>query len=314
MIVIANPAKPFKVTPKQSLKRPAILEDYSAEIDEAYRTFEQSVSSMDTISPPNSWNEADSTGFIHTAVARILGHNLEDDDDFFQNGFNRCGSSPPVISSKVLTPIAFTSLEAVYLRSTIARAFQRTGVGKAFETSPIYDFPTAASLGKFISASVTGSVVVPNTADRRARQLLSLVERYTTHFPRHTGTAPFPERETVLVTGTTGSLGINALKTLISLDSVYRVYAFNRKGSSGGKSRDRHLSAAQLQGIDESFVDSPKIVYLEGDITLVNMGLPDEVIRELRRTLTSVLHLGEYKDRTTVQSLTVTISSMEGGL
>lgn len=179
------------------------------------------------------------------------------------------------------------------MRSTIARAFRRTGVDVPFEWNSIYAFPTAASLGKFISESVTGHTVATETIDQRARQLMALVEQYAKYFPRHVGTELLPEKETVLVTGTTGSLGVNALKTLVSLDSVHRVYAFNRTAASGGKPRDRHLSATQLQGIDDSLLDSPKIVYLEGDITSVNLDLTDDVVQELRDTLTSVLHLGE---------------------
>lgn len=186
------------------------------------------------------------------------------------------------------------SLGAVYLRSTIAHALKQTGIGASFETSSIYDFPTTISLAQFISQSATGNVASSDTSEDRAKLLLSLVEQYTTNLPCHAGILSAPEKETVLVTGTTGSLGINVLKTLVSLDSVRRVYAFNRKGSSGATPRDRHLSASKLQGIDEALIDSPKIVYLEGDITLVDLGLANDVIRELRSTLTSVLHLGEY--------------------
>lgn len=125
------------------------------------------------------------------------------------------------------------------------------------------------------------------------KQLLALVKRYTTCFPEHVGSFPVLEKETVLVTGTTGSLGINVLKMLVSLDSVEKVYAFNQKDSLGGKPVERHLSSVQLQGIDNACLVSPKIVYLEGDITLINLGLPGDIIQELRSTLTSLLHLGE---------------------
>lgn len=250
MIIIANPAKPFKVTAKQTLKRAEILADYSDEIKETYRAFEASAPYMDNVPPP----------FRLTCTKK---------------------ERPKI------------SLEVTYLRSTIARAFRRTGIDITFEGSSIYAFPTAASLGKFISESVTGITAATENIDQRARQLVALVEQYTEHFPQHDGTDPLPEKEIILVTGTTGSLGINALKTLVSLGSVQRIYAFNRTGKSGGKPRDRHLSATRLQGIDASLLDSPKIVYLEGDITLVNLGLTDDVIQELTDTLTSVLHLGE---------------------
>lgn len=290
MIIIANPAKPFKVTAKQTLKRAEILADYSDEIKETYRAFEASAPHMDNVPPPRSWNEELSVAYIRDAVTRILGRDLEDDDDFFQNGFNRYGSFRLTCTEKERPKI---SLEVTYLRSTIARAFRRTGIDITFEGSTIYAFPTAASLGKFISESVTGITAATENIDQRARQLVALVEQYTEHFPQHDGTDPLPEKEIILVTGTTGSLGINALKTLVSLGSVQRIYAFNRTGKSGGKPRDRHLSATRLQGIDDSLLDSPKIVYLEGDITLVNLGLTDDVIQELTDTLTSVLHLGE---------------------
>lgn len=293
MILIANPAKPFKVTPKQTLKRAEILKEYSHEISEAYRAFELSSSSMDIISPPSSWNESNCVGFVHSAVTRIIGHDLHDNDDFFQNGMNRYEYSI-ILVNVVLTSLTHNSLGVVYLRSTIARALQRSGIKVTFEASFVYDYPTAASLGKLISETVTGNRTNTETPDRRARQLESLLERYTAHFPQHFGTLPMPEKETVLVTGTTGSLGVNVLRTLVSLESVQRVYAFNRKGPTGSSPRDRHTSATRLQGIDDSLLDSPKIVYLEGDISLANIGLPESMIQELRRDLTSVLHLGEH--------------------
>lgn len=89
MILIADPAKPFKFTPKQTLRRSEILRDYADEIAEAYRAFDSSTSSLDSISPPSSWEGEVCVGFIRAAVTRILGHDLEDDDDFFQNGLNR---------------------------------------------------------------------------------------------------------------------------------------------------------------------------------------------------------------------------------
>lgn len=188
-----------------------------------------------------------------------------------------------------------TSLEAMYLRRTVARAIHRTDANVSFETSSIYDFPTAVSLGKFVSELVNGNIAAPKNIEQRARQLSTLVQRYTAQFPKHVGTLPLPGNEVVLVTGTTGSLGINVLNNLVSLDAVQKVYVYNRKSHLGGNSRDRHIQAARLQGLDESLMGSPKIVFLEGNITLVNMGLPEDVIWELKNTLTSILHLGEHK-------------------
>ena len=88
MIIIAKPEKPFKTTPKQTLRRSEILQDYASEIAEAYRSLEMSPPS-DMITPPTSWSEADCVGFIQAVVTKILGRDLFDDDDFFQNGLDR---------------------------------------------------------------------------------------------------------------------------------------------------------------------------------------------------------------------------------
>ena len=88
MIIIADPEKRFKVTPKQTIRRTEVLQDYAEEIAEAYRSFYLS-SSLDISAPPKSWSAEDCIDFVKAIVARVLGHDLLADDDIFQQGVNR---------------------------------------------------------------------------------------------------------------------------------------------------------------------------------------------------------------------------------
>ncbi|KIY43717.1 acetyl-CoA synthetase-like protein [Fistulina hepatica ATCC 64428] len=99
--------------------------------------------------------------------------------------------------------------------------------------------------------------------------LLTFVGRRTAHFPK----------ETVLVTGTTGSLGTALLAQLVALDSVGKVYAFNRPSSR--KTVDRQRQSLKLRGYDEDIATSPKVTYVDGSLTpdginVNNIALEDE--------------------------------------
>ena len=187
------------------------------------------------------------------------------------------------------------SLHVLYIRNVLHRIVKRSNPNISIEAATIYEHPTARSLGTLISTAAAGNLPTFSTdsTDRRAEELTRLVDLFTTEFRVHKGTLPQPEKETLLVTGTTGSLGINVMKTLISLDSVQRIYALNRRSSPGKNARDRHVTAANLQGIDVSIVDSTKVIYLEVEMGATNMGLSDAVIEAMRGCVTSVIHLGK---------------------
>ena len=186
------------------------------------------------------------------------------------------------------------SLHVLYIRNVLHRIVKRSNPNISIEAASIYEHPTARSLGTLISTAVAGNLSTFSTdsTDRRAEELIRLVDLFTTEFRVHKGTLPQPGKETVLVTGTTGSLGIHVMKTLISLDSVQRIYCLNRR-TTGKNARDRHITAANLQGIDVSIVDSTKVIYLEVEMGATNMGLSDAVIEAMRGCVTSVIHLGK---------------------
>jgi hypothetical protein len=124
--------------------------------------------------------------------------------------------------------------------------------------------------------------------------VLEMMAQYSKEFAPHTGTDPLPTHDVVLITGTTGTIGSNALAQLVADSKVGKVYSFNREGSTPLDTRQR--VALKDRGLDPSVVDSPKVVLLEGTISQPKLGLADDLYEELRTTVTHVMHIGMFRD------------------
>ena len=113
---------------------------------------------------------------------------------------------------------------------------------------------------------------------------MPLVEKYSADFPVHVPRRAAPNREVVLVTGTTGGLGASLLAVLVQAPEVTRVYALNRKGS--GSVYERQKAVLDERGFDSlTILSSPKVVLLESKADEVNLGLSSEVYEEVCRSL-----------------------------
>jgi thioester reductase-like protein/2-polyprenyl-3-methyl-5-hydroxy-6-metoxy-1,4-benzoquinol methylase len=129
------------------------------------------------------------------------------------------------------------------------------------------------------------------TKNDQVEHMESLVTKYSTGFPQHQpSVSTAPETETILLTGSTGSMGCFMLADLVALPSVSRIYALNRKDTHGHSLKERQVISLRDRGLDASLVDSPKVVLLEGDISKSNLGLDSAVYNEIRDSVTCVLH------------------------
>lgn len=105
-----------------------------------------------------------------------------------------------------------------------------------------------------------------------------LVEKYSANLPIHDPSLLNPAKDTVLLTGSTGALGAELLAKLVISPDIERVYAVNRGGVVGTK--ERQLSVMVERGLNESLVDSPKVVFAEMDITKDGLGLRGDLLDE----------------------------------
>jgi len=133
--------------------------------------------------------------------------------------------------------------------------------------------------------------VVPDEAKTIA-EMNKLVEKYTTNFPLHSAVDYSPPTEVVLLTGSTGGLGSYILEALVLNSSISRIYALNRRGNQKSTSHERQRRAFEDRGIDLVILESPKIVFLEGDANLDLLGLSTSVYEQLRTCLSCIIHSG----------------------
>jgi hypothetical protein len=114
-----------------------------------------------------------------------------------------------------------------------------------------------------------------------------------------------------MITGTTGALGAALLAEIVASDDVDRVFAVNRKSSSGALIAERQATALKRQGLDPAIAYSPKVVLLEADVSVSNLGLLPDILRigksrqlsflahidstlvQIRLSVTHIIHVGE---------------------
>ncbi|THH03024.1 hypothetical protein EW145_g6597 [Phellinidium pouzarii] len=277
MILITSPSKPLLYTPKGTIRRRPILDQYTAEIDAIYAAVDESA--QDEISGPKDWSISNVIKFVRQVVEKTMKNNrqISDDKDLFEFGLD--------------------SLQATWIRNTLLRVLRETNPAVARKFSPtfVYDHPTIIGLANYIAAGVTGaSVALPGSIQDKRRELQSLVSKYTTTFPEFraapTGTRVETVGDVVLLTGSTGSLGSNILAKLIQNVGIVHVYAMSRPSSDGTSSKERHKKAFAREGLDMSLLDGSKVRFLSGDPSHANFVVEPDLFNEMQSSVTHIIH------------------------
>ncbi|KAA1470564.1 acetyl-CoA synthetase-like protein [Dentipellis sp. KUC8613] len=268
MILIASRDKPFVYTAKGTARRQALLSAYDEEIKALYKSVDESAQA--DILPPVAWDFARSVKYVRDVVQKVLEKEIGDNDDFFQHGCD--------------------SLQATWIRNTILRTMRESAnldthkIPNGF----VYEHPYVSSLASFLSSLVLGKKDEAEEMDKAA-EMNAMVEKFTQNFPVHQPRLPDPALDTVLLTGTTGGLGVNVLAHLIANPKVARVYAVNRK-SNGKTLLERQKEALISRGLSSALATHEKVVLVEADIAAQNLGVSAGLYEELQHSVTHIIH------------------------
>lgn len=165
----------------------------------------------------------------------------------------------------------------------------------------VYAHPTISLLSRELSRrAIGGAHDEPSGVDDKVRYMEAIVSDLTRDLGSSTmGTKSLPISETLLVTGTTGSLGTEIVAHLLNAPSIARIYAVNRGTFDSGVAdgvcasmRARQEKSFKRQGHSESLSRSDKIIYLEGDASLPYFGLDDTTRDDILSSLTCIIHAG----------------------
>lgn len=91
MVLVADPLKPFEYTSDSTPDRQAILAAYVVEMETAYEAVETPSPSSDAaLEIPLTWSETECLKFARSVIQKVTLCPLDDDDDIFHAGCDRC--------------------------------------------------------------------------------------------------------------------------------------------------------------------------------------------------------------------------------
>lgn len=260
-LVVLGPGETLPRSDKGSVLRKEAYRQYEKDIRRVYSCKSVEEDSA-TVSDPKTDCLEDRMSAMIRAELQIA-QPLRPDDDFFEWGVNSLqvvriqrGIIGIVKESQDLLPKAKITADFVYRHTTISKM--------------------CAALKKGISTTIKGEG--------------SLIEKYVSRF-----SLPQKEsRNTVLLTGSSGSLGSYLLAHLVSLPQVTEVVCFVRSYSESdtGTSSlvEQQIEAAQKKGAMIPPELRTKVAVVKGDPSAARFGLPLDTYERLCNKVTHVLH------------------------
>ena len=119
--------------------------------------------------------------------------------------------------------------------------------------------------------------------------LAKMAEKYSGNFEKHIPSSQAPTEDTIMITGTSGSIGSSVLVDFLKRPNVRRIYALNRPSADPIKAQKAALTK---HGFDPSLVDTPKVTFLNADLAAADLGVGELLLEELRVTVTHIVHVG----------------------
>lgn len=270
MIAISDATIPFALSPKGTMQRMATVSLYKDFIDRLYAQTDEAIEIKDAVAPLDISSLESLTQSIVDIVESMTGiSEVESESDIFSLG---------VDSMQVLT------LSRI-LRSALDFAGLKTSKD-AVAARAIYANPTIRGLADYLFST---AIIGQNDDDTSAKEISAMVEiisEYSADLPppNMDQLLPMDEAQTVIVTGTTGSLGAYMLDRLIENPRVAKVIAFNR-GQDGGRSRQPAYSAAR--GLNTDF---SKVEFLGVDLSKPYFNLDQAKYHDILATADRIIH------------------------
>ncbi|UKZ86441.1 putative NRPS-like protein biosynthetic cluster [Trichoderma asperellum] len=269
MVVLADPKMPFSISGKGSIQRMATVTTYKDFIDGLYAQQDEGIDMGDAISLDTTSPEAMAQSILDIVRSQIHKPVVNIEADLFSTGMD--------------------SMEVITLSKILRSTLETAGVKVVKDTAApriIYANSTIKGLAEHLySSAITGS----SDEDAEAKEigaLAKLISKYTKDLPSPNTNQPNPldEHQTIVITGTTGSLGAYMLDLLIKNPRVAKILAFNR-GQDGGSYRQPAYNA--YRGLSTDF---SKVEFLAVDLSKPYFGLHLEKYNDILATTDRIIH------------------------
>ena len=267
-IGLASQDKPFKKTPKGTTMRRVTIQDYEDEINSLY---DAGLDDNLDIPLAETIDGESVTDYIRQILCHVLDKTeIENNQDIYTAG----------LDSLMTIQVSRMLQKGIKLRRPEAKA-------DAITSQAIYGNPTVSQLSQLLMGILEGKAQlgVP-----REEKIQSLVKKYTADLPvnktrpQNQNTRPLPS--TIILTGSTGSLGTYLLHSLLGRESVTKVYCLNRSDAEsrqkkGFEEKGFHLDATVWQ---------EKVEFLQASFDEPRFGLSAAKYRELLESVDVIIH------------------------
>ncbi|KAJ7289097.1 hypothetical protein C8J57DRAFT_1627489 [Mycena rebaudengoi] len=153
MIMLSNTSKPFKMTPKGTLRRSAILKDYAQEVEDAYADFDKAAFSLSAVGFTNEISMKATLEIVRGHIHRNIHPDISDNENIFEAGGDR---RVMALHGFVMTYRKRSSLLAARIRKGIMQSLCASApkisgiVVQSLPQNLVVAFPTIIILSAFI--------------------------------------------------------------------------------------------------------------------------------------------------------------------
>lgn len=270
-IGIASKDKPFKKTPKGSIQRRLVINDYTDEINAIYDRPDGQY--MEEV--PQDATLEEITKYVRKVVSHLLSvEQVSEKTDIFSMGLD---SLQTLQLSKILQ-------EAV-------RFFRPEDASLSIPTQKLYSYPSVEQLSSYVyrltNGGTSGAELDAEDSLARSERIFALIGKYTKDLlEKQVGTFNRDRKHIAILTGSTGSLGNYILSELISDPTISKIYCLNR--SEDAEARQVHSFKEKGLAVSADF--SPRVEFLQAHFGTEKFGLSDSKYKELTESVDTIIH------------------------
>lgn len=271
LILILPADRPLIRAGKGTIQRPASIAQYSAEIDALYDNADAINGDYD-----NSVNRAGQ--FVDLADPQSVRRFIRDSVAGIR------GLVDPETESTTFFERGLDSLMALQLLRTLRRGLRRPDLA----LSTIYANPTISQLQDVI---ISGCATDSSVQDASLMApLLKIYSELIRQIPKPLAPALVhaseKEQITVILTGSTGTVGTFLLRALLNNPNIEHVVCLNRSRDGGRAVQEQRFAEAQLETRD---LDQ-RATFLQADLSQPILGLSKETYEDLRTRAGLIIH------------------------
>ncbi|KAL8953437.1 MAG: hypothetical protein Q9222_000711 [Ikaeria aurantiellina] len=264
-VLFTTPEKPMSRAGKGTVQRKATFAAYSQEIDDLY----SDSNILQVGVTPFELDSNDLEGSIHRIVSLTTSFDhLAPTDDLFSRGMD--------------------SLQVIQVVRLVKSMLEHNGMKHdGLAPSTVYLNPTIAKLTATIQElGMESQISEFEKEEGRAVQMRSMLEKYSPPIASLPVTSERQKRpRTILITGSTGSLGTYLLDIFAANELITKIYCLNRSPDS----KQRQTEACQFQGLPTR-LDDQRITFLTGDLSKDDLGLGPQMFAEVKDTVDLIIH------------------------